>query len=269
MNTEFSFERSPDAWLRRAIELALQVHPASVIGGQPWETTGPADVATPDEPDVPTPRHAQSPSVSGALPGVGGRGGFRDRRSGSTNSSRFSCLAVVEPGVKHCEGFRRRKSGYAVLWLWPGTSATVRAPSAFTYAAEAVGICGDVFLAAFRSRGRAFSSGFLAGPDPWMRHPQWLERVRADLLAVLGDLNRQEVHRGEVSGKGSEDHRREVMLEEVRDLLDQHLHQGIGVGELARPVHLTPNYLNRIFAQWSGESVYSLPHAAADGEEAV
>lgn len=163
-------------------------------------------------------------------------------------------LAVVEPGVRHWEGYRRKDRPYAVAWFWSqpadplGPAITGRISE---YRAGTDWQLGCFFHLRAARASRAFDR--LAPPGAAMRD-EWLEPLRADLLVLTSELLRQAVNRPAVTGSAP---RHEAALRDIHDLLDHHIHKPVAVADLARGAGLTPNYLNHLFTKWTGQGIHA------------
>ena len=82
---------------------------------------------------------------------------------------------------------------------------------------------------------------------------EWLlvERERWQ-LAYLNALWRLAQH-----PKGKKPSRHGALLAQIRDFIDTHLNKTLTVAELASIGHMSPNYLNHLFSEETGESLHA------------
>lgn len=161
-------------------------------------------------------------------------------------------VAVIEPGVSHCEARRRHDRNYALMWL--GGAGPSLSTNVMTWQ-RSRGWKGRHVLVLRSVQARRLLERFL-GDDPWMR-PAWFEAVRRDLLATLSDLYIQSSDAARLPAPSSAADRHRPALEHVKAMLDEQAVAPLPVPRLAEIVGLSPNYLNTLFAQWQGESIHA------------
>jgi len=161
-------------------------------------------------------------------------------------------LAILTPGVRHSEGFQRRRDPYALLWLhYCSDSSLIAVVSQYQPATGWQ--CPDRYALRFRAvrqllgklSGRVLDSATLFEP------------VRADLLAILVELHRRAVLGAapKTAGKARQIHHQEI-LQRVQEFLDHNFTKPIDVRSVAALTRLTPNYLNSLFSQWKGQGIH-------------
>jgi AraC-like DNA-binding protein len=160
-------------------------------------------------------------------------------------------MALLSPRVMHAEGFARRQQPYVVMWLHYCTNN-----SFIALVSEYRPAGGWRVAARYALRSRAvrsllgkLSSGTPAGPEAF-------EPIRADLFAILTEMNRRNVYNGDGKNGRSERPAYEDVLERVREYLDRNYATPIDVHTVAALTRFTPNYLNSLFSRWAGQGIH-------------
>jgi AraC-like DNA-binding protein len=87
--------------------------------------------------------------------------------------------------------------------------------------------------------------------------PAAFEPIRADLFAILTEMNRRNVYKPEGKGAGAgERSSYEDVLERVREYLERNYTTPIDVHTVAALTRFTPNYLNSLFSRWAGQGIH-------------
>lgn len=160
-------------------------------------------------------------------------------------------LAVLEKGVVHSEARLAGSTGHAMLWMYGAEASMIAAVSRYR-ADEGWDI---PFRYSLRSRFVRRLFDRLTG-DANMS-PDLLEPVRAELMAVLGELHLRESTIQKPTAQKESWRWHEHMLRQIRAFLDANLDQKLRIEDLAGMARLSPNYLNRLFREWTGEGLHS------------
>lgn len=162
-------------------------------------------------------------------------------------------VALVKPGVVHCEGWLRRDRGYTLMWVIVGSPSLLALVSRYTPrrgwdcpARQALSGGAAARLHAALASGpgggpaglRAWQPGFVSALGQMLEH------------AAAGTRSRADPQSGEEARHGP-------LLEHVRGFIVAHLDRPLTAERLARLTRLTPNYLNRLFRRWSGENLHA------------
>ncbi len=233
----------PEPWTLRALRCALELTEAHLA---PWSAP-PARQRQTTRGRFPSGLHSHAvPEVCLVLAG---------RPFMDIESRRFfmapPAVAVLPPQVRHCEGWTDPRQAYEVSWVspsqvsvhishveyGPATGWTIR--QRHTLASPAAQSLLDLFGAP------------RAAPAP-----HTLERLRGDLLAIYGQLHQQITSAPAAPSHPLPSSAHHPALEQVRHLLDHHLGERWTLEQLAHLTRLTPNYLNRLFRQWTGRSIH-------------
>jgi AraC-like DNA-binding protein len=161
-------------------------------------------------------------------------------------------LALLPPGTIHCEAFASAKCGYMLMWMSCSGSAVLAHVGRYSPATG--------WSSVFRWALQHDAAGTI--PRCLEEAPALstarLDRLRADLLAVLAEmLRRSSPPSTPRACRPSTADRRQDILKQVRTFIDNHLDQFLSLAELAASIGLTPNYLNHLFKQWTGETIHS------------
>jgi len=157
-------------------------------------------------------------------------------------------VAIIEPGLLHCEGRWRGSKDYLLLWIIPGIAGscgihfdrsrrpqpwmplrTIRFPSSAT----------ERLLARFAATSRTAAG-------------RKLELLRGDLLAILGEAwsTAAELdHESDGQALHDEVH---PIVKQIEIHLQTHLHTPISLRALGSMYHMNPDYLGRLFRKAKG-----------------
>jgi AraC-like DNA-binding protein len=158
-------------------------------------------------------------------------------------------VATVEAGSWHAHA-PRGETDHTALWIaiWSGT--------AFAHFSRYQKKTGwqphGHFIAQCRDATRL--AGLLVERS---RSPEWFEALRACLLGILSEMYFQE--HSVRSSAGAADRsveRLERTLTSLRKFLQSSLEKDLSIQQIAQMTMLSPNYLNHVFRQWSGESLH-------------
>lgn len=86
--------------------------------------------------------------------------------------------------------------------------------------------------------------------------PHGLEATRADMLQVINRLYQQLVRRERRDAADSPQDHHEPVLKYVRAYIENNLDTHVTLRELGEMARLSPNYLNRLFKQWTGQPLH-------------
>jgi two-component system response regulator YesN len=158
-------------------------------------------------------------------------------------------VAVLPAGVRHAEGFRDLRSSYALMWLHFCSDRSFIAVIS-EYAPGSRWRCSERFT----QRSRAARNLLRKLPAAGDERAIAFEALRADLLSVLADINRQRLTARPAAGDPREaDHT--PLLRRVQEFLDANYTRDIDVNSVAMMVRFSPNYLNGLFSQWKGQGI--------------
>ena len=156
-------------------------------------------------------------------------------------------IAVIEPGVMHCEARGAQGGDSALLWIFPAQSSVGLAVSKYDR------LCGwnlawrysfhDESVIAFR---RALERLTDATGD--------MDALCAELMLVFAMVYRDLVTRSQASSATDQ---KTAMLKHVKDYLDANLGKPISLKQVASMNQLTPNYLNSLFHDWQGRGIHA------------
>lgn len=157
-------------------------------------------------------------------------------------------LALITPGMAHCERRTSRREAYSVLWLNTGQTASLASINAYDprqswYTAERFSIAGK-------------PAAQIAAALPHMDDPHGhgFEEFRLALLAVLTEIYRKAlVGRPVPRLRGQMAAQHVDLLRHVAQFIDQHLDKPLRLDQLADMVHLSPNHLNALFRRWADQ----------------
>lgn len=232
--------------LRTALAVAVSVEPSSVIchGGESWaaEPIGRARAVGHRHPGK---LHCH-PYAEICLV-LTGRAVFDledDRYSFSPPA-----MAVILPGVVHCEGYAQRNHKYSLLWASCSGPAFLAMVS--SYHPKTGWLCPHRW--SLRSSLVASLSGKLLGAEKEMGQ-ELFEAVRADLVAIFGDLYHRAFNRQTHPRGRSERHA--PMLQNLCIFIENHLDNALTLQDLASLTLMTPNYLNSLFVRWAGQPIH-------------
>lgn len=233
-------------WLREAMRGTLRARPADVVGRSGW-TVRPMRTRADASHHYPLGLHSNNiPEICIALEGRAILD-IDDRRY-ALNPPR---IGVLEPGVRHSEGFARRERGYHLLWLMISRPSVL--VSIIHYRPRQGWDCIEQYVAQTPA-GAALFQRLRDLSHPLTRFQ--FEPFRAEVLAVLGVLLCQAIQR---AGSGHQEataiNRHEAVLSHLREQLDHQFDRVPNVPQLAEMVRVTPDYLNRLFRSWTGKSV--------------
>jgi AraC-like DNA-binding protein len=159
-------------------------------------------------------------------------------------------VAILHPGVSHCEACARAGTRYELMWLILSPSSLLA--MVIRYEPRQGWDC--VSRAVTQTPAVARLHGAVAdrsSPIP----PDLFDRFSADLIAVLGQLLQRAVI-SEPAALGPPSDRHGPLLEHVRGFIDDQLDRPLSLARLARLTRLSPGYLGRLFREWSGESLH-------------
>ncbi len=237
-------------WLRLAIQCVATVEADSVILGEPagWGAKPSRAKIDPARLLLPRGVHAHDiPEVCIAI-----RGSATLAFDGKVYPFSPPRVALIRPGVHHAEGYARRQSSYAIMWMHYCSDRSL-----ITIVSEYRPAGGWHVTAryALRSRGVQRLLGKLSGGVP--ASAAAFEPIRADLLNILTEMNRRNAY-GAVERKSrrSEAPVHDELLKRVRDYLDHNFATPIDVHTVAALTRLTPNYLNSLFSRSTGQGIH-------------
>jgi AraC-like DNA-binding protein len=240
-------ENAAGHWLREAMRCMLRARPGDVVGRAGW-TTRPMRGKPDPSHHYPLGLHRNNiPEICIALEG---------RPILDIDGRRYALhpprIGVLEPGVRHSEGFALRGRGYRVLWLMISRPSVL--VSVIHYRPRKGWDCVEQYVAQ-TPHGAALFDRLCDASSPLT--PAQFEPFRAEVLATLGVLLLQAVQRGATSrGAATAINRHEAALSHLRDQLDHQLDRLPSVAQVAEMIRVTPDYLNRLFRSWTGKSVH-------------
>jgi AraC-like DNA-binding protein len=229
-------------WSLQALRLIADAGPRQfVVHGAAW--------AAPALRDKPTPRGRHGTGVHAhhtpeLCLGLEGRP-FLDigNRRYAMSPSR---IAPLRPGVAHCEGWSDPREAYTVVWLIFSRASLL--VSVVRYAPRRGWESIDSHSVESPAAASLFARLMRGEPSSASHIPA----MRADLLAVLADVHRRRATLPESpapkTGRPELDH--------VLRMLDDHTAEPLSLAQLASLTRLTPNYLNRLFRQFTGVSIH-------------
>jgi AraC-like DNA-binding protein len=156
---------------------------------------------------------------------------------------------LIPPGMEHSEGWDDCGAAYRILWMiliGDRSRAAINSYSGEgTWQAEestaARGVGGETVTQAVAD---------------WATSPEKSDLSRACLLRggalIIVARLLQSAGRGASTGG-----RHEELLDHVRDYLDLHYADPVTVGSVAGLFHMSPNYLNSLFAKREGMGIYA------------
>lgn len=158
-----------------------------------------------------------------------------------------SRLAVIGPGVMHCEARHARGGDSALLWIAPGKSSVGLSVSRYERG------CGwsNAWRYSFYDESAAV---FRRALEQWIRTGRDMDAMCAELMLVLAVVRRDLVTQG---GASSPLRQKDAMLHHVKDYLDANFDKPVTLAQVAAMNHLTPNYLNSLFRGWRGKGIHA------------
>jgi AraC-like DNA-binding protein len=160
-------------------------------------------------------------------------------------------LALLTPGLEHCEACHRPDQPYGVLWLvLVRTGAFARANHYQPGQGWNPG-----------ARRRVINPAVTTLYDLLTQRDRTLdladyEVLRADLLAILAAMHHEQIHKRLDRSPAASPAALRPELDHVLNLLDRNWRRPITVRQLAQLARMAPNYLNRLFRQRTGRSIH-------------
>ncbi len=164
-----------------------------------------------------------------------------------------SKMAILSPGVMHCEGYFEESEPYSLFWL--GGSGVALAARVHAYRPgvgwRALGSWNVATADVERLFVRMKKWGEAAGPEH-------LELIRSDLLLILSGLYQQATESKIALGPDHPniDTGHLAILKNLQTMIANHLGEQLLLDDLADLFGMSPNYLNSLFSRWSGESIH-------------
>ncbi|MFA6560394.1 MAG: AraC family transcriptional regulator [Verrucomicrobiia bacterium] len=234
-------------WLREAMRCVLHAQPADIVGRTGWPAR-PMRVRPDASHRYPLGLHCNNiPEVCIPLEG---------RAILDIDDRRYAVepprIGVLEPGVRHSEGFARDRRGYHMLWLMISRPSVL--VSMIQYRPRKGWDCIAQYVAQ-TPPGAALFERLRDGARPLT--PAQFEPFRAEVLATLGVLLHQAMQQAAASRCGSTAiNQHEAALQHLREQMDHQCDRLPNVAHLAEMIRVTPEYLNRLFRSWTGKSVH-------------
>lgn len=236
---------SSESWSLRALRSLASAGPREfIVHGAPW--AAPPDRAGPG----PRGRHGtglhahHTPEMCLAVEG---------RPFLDVGDSRYDLaaprVAALPPGVRHCEGWTDARQPYTVAWLIFSRASTL--VSVVRYSPRRGWESIESQLVESPSTASLFER-LMRGEPSRVEH---IEPMRADLLAILAEVHRRRTAPPPLTETPSQGGGRPE-LDHVLRMLDDHTAEPLSLAQLASLTRLTPNYLNRLFRQRTGVSIY-------------
>lgn len=172
----------------------------------------------------------------------------------STSQFTPTMAVLCKSGMPHAEGWHRKHSEYALMWLSYSGKGMLAMIS--RYHPESGWDCPHRWPLRGRHVQRLFAKATNA-PSPLT--DAWFERFSADLVSVLADLLQKTTYAQTSSSTGATNRpeKHAPILRELRAFLDNHFSQSLSVEQLAATMRMSPNYLNQLFAKYTGEPIHS------------
>jgi AraC-like DNA-binding protein len=228
-------------WLRVAMRNVLRARPSDLVGHRGWRTQPMRAKPNPSH-HYPLGLHRNNiPEICIALEGQPILD-IEDRRY----AMRPPRIGVLEPGVRHSEGFASRRCGYHMLWLLISRPSVL--VSVIHYRPRKDWDCIEQYVAQ-TPQGAALFDRLCDAAAPLT--PAQFEPFRAEVLATLGVLLHQAMQRATTTAI----HRHEAALSHLREQLDHQCDRLPNVAQIAEMIRVTPDYLDRLFRSWTGKSV--------------
>ncbi len=163
-------------------------------------------------------------------------------------------IFVSHSQMEHCEGFLRKSVGYSLLWLSFAQQGMLAFINKYTP--------GKGWDATYRWAYRAQAVKSLFECLKKRQIPsiqQWYLQFRSDLLLVLAGLYQQNLHEINLrpNSRRSPIDKHEPILREVKGILENHFTESISLEQMAESTGLSPNYLNKLFSQYTGMAIHS------------
>ena len=163
-------------------------------------------------------------------------------------------IFVSHSQMKHCEGIFKKTSGYCLLWLSFAQQGMLAFINRYTPRKG--------WEATYRwaYRDKAVKSLFERLRNTQLPPiQQWYIHFRSNLLLVLAGLYRQNLDEINLppGSKKSPIDKHEPILREVKGILDNHYTESISLEQMAESTGLSPNYLNKLFSQYTGMAIHS------------
>jgi AraC-like DNA-binding protein len=240
---------TPVDWLRRALDVAVRAEAHDVVcgGGQRWAAQ---PISRAQEPENRYPiglHHHSYPEV--CLP-LGGRG--RLEVDGKCYALAPPRVSVLHAEVVHSEGFERADRPYTVMWMMPYMSSWKLWLIEYQGDRKWNGLAGWILQS---RHGKALLD--LLSAQRRMT-PATLDSIRPGLVMVLAEaLDMQTSHpttQRTFAADVNEHHRQ--IVDQIRQLLDNNLNRAIRVDELGEFLHLSPDYVNRLFTRSVGQTIH-------------
>ncbi len=246
-HAESSF--TPADWLRRALDVAVRAEANDIVcgGAQRWaaQPTG-----RPQEPGHRYPlglHHHSYPEVCLPLEGRG-----RMEVDGRCYALLPPRLSVLHAQVVHSEGFERVDRPYTVMWMLPYMSSWKLWLIQYQGERRWNGLAGWIV----QSRHSKSLLDLLSGQR--RMSAATLETMRPRLVMVLAEALDMQIARPTTQRPFAADvneHHRQI-VDQIRQLLDNNLNRAIRVDELGEFLHLSPDYVNRLFMRAVGQSIH-------------
>ena len=159
-------------------------------------------------------------------------------------------IALIRPGVIHCEGYAQRNYKYSMLWLCSSRSALVAFIS--NYCQQTGWNCNERW--ALNSAHSKNLFDILVDTNKRIQ----FEIIRAHLIQIISELYQYVFLKKQHQPKDIENfHSKHTsMLQNLCLFIDNHLNETLTLQDISNLIRLSPNYLNSIFVKWSGESIH-------------
>jgi len=166
-------------------------------------------------------------------------------------------VAVVMPGVRHCEADRCVGRYYSAMWLIPARDAVL---AHFSERRERRG-WGVRYHGCMKGSAAATISDILgeAGSLRGRHQDAQFWRLKAAILAGLALLHEMEVGRllaCSLPERSGCDRGVESMIEMIKTHIESHIADSLSLKDLGSLAGLSPRYLNRLFREHTGETIH-------------
>ena len=165
-------------------------------------------------------------------------------------SNKAPHVTILSPGVVHAEGFGDRQTPYSVLWLqYCSDSSFLATVSVYQTAGR------WNFPRRYPLRMGMTRSLFSRICSGLLDHDKQRRLVRYDILRILLELERREILLAKNPPCSALEHHRDI-LQRVLEYLEIHFTEPIDIHHVAAFSRFSPNYLNTLFARWTGHSFH-------------
>lgn len=154
------------------------------------------------------------------------------------------------PHTAHCQARTKGSSFHALVWLTISRQEVLITTSAYQ---PGKGWSDSARDSLQGEDVRKLSEGLHSLAEDCTREA--LANTRADLLEVANRAYQRAARRQPQEEEGAQDYH-EPVLQYVRSYIDSNLDTRMTLGELGEMARLSPNYLNRLFRQWTGQPLH-------------